>query len=98
MHLLTREAMALYFRHLTPDGTLALHVSNQFLNLEPAVHALAADSGRVATTIAGKADPANAVLASTWILIPNPLPTTPPPPSAARVWTDDWNSLLPALR
>ncbi|MBL0158660.1 MAG: fused MFS/spermidine synthase [Bryobacterales bacterium] len=97
MHLLTREAMALYFRHLTPDGTLAIHVSNQFLNLEPAVHALAADSGRVATTIAGKADPASAVLASTWILIPNPLPPTPPP-SAARVWTDDWNSLLPALR
>ncbi len=98
MHLLTREAMTLYFRHLAPNGTLALHISNQFLNPEPAVFALAADSGHAATTISGQPDPANAVLASTWILIPNQRPTTPPAPPTARVWTDDWNSLLPALR
>lgn len=98
MHLLTREAMTLYLRHLAPNGTLALHISNQFLNLEPAVSALAADSGRHATVVKGESDPAIAVLASTWILIPNQLPATPPPPPAAQVWTDDRNSLLPALR
>lgn len=98
MHLLTREAMALYLRHLAPNGALALHISNQFLNLEPAVFALAADAGRDATTITGKPDPANAILASTWIIIPNQRPAAPPPLPAARVWTDDWNSLLPALR
>ncbi len=98
MHLLTREAMTLYLRHLAPNGTLALHISNQFLNLEPAAAALAADAGRQATTITGWPDPANAVLASTWVLIQNRRPAVPPAPPAVRVWTDDWNSLLPALR
>ena len=98
MHLLTREAMTLYLRHLAPNGTLALHISNQFLNLEAAVFALAADAGRQATTVKGVPDRGNAVLASTWVLIPNQSPATPPAPPTTPVWTDDWNSLLPALR
>ena len=98
MHLLTREAMTLYFRHLAPTGTLAIHISNQFLNLEPAVFALAADAGREAIAVTGKPDPPNAVLASSWVLIANRKPPQPPKPPASRVWTDDWNSLLPALR
>lgn len=35
IHLLTREALELYFRHLKPSGILALHVSNRYLNLIP---------------------------------------------------------------
>ena len=35
VHLLTREAMDLYFRHLKPDGILAVHISNRYLNLQP---------------------------------------------------------------
>ena len=35
VHLLTREALAVYFRHLKPDGILALHISNRYLDLEP---------------------------------------------------------------
>ena len=35
IHLLTREALALYFHHLKPDGILALHISNRYLDLEP---------------------------------------------------------------
>ncbi|MBK6406875.1 MAG: fused MFS/spermidine synthase, partial [Holophagales bacterium] len=43
VHLLTREAFALYQRHLAPGGVLAVHCSNRFLNLPPVV-ALAAKS------------------------------------------------------
>ena len=43
VHLLTREAFALYFRHLQPGGVLAVHVSNKHLDLEPVV-AMAAES------------------------------------------------------
>src|SRR5205814_881496 len=43
VHLLTREAIALYFRHLQPGGVLAVHVSNKYLNLAPVV-GMAADS------------------------------------------------------
>src|SRR5215212_7255102 len=36
-HLLTREAVELYFNRLTDDGLLALHISNRYLKLEPVV-------------------------------------------------------------
>ncbi|HTC76208.1 MAG TPA: fused MFS/spermidine synthase, partial [Edaphobacter sp.] len=35
LHLLTNEAIALYKKHLAPNGILAFHVSNQYLNLAP---------------------------------------------------------------
>ncbi len=37
IHLLTREAYQTYVRHLKPDGVLAVHISNRYLNLEPVV-------------------------------------------------------------
>ena len=43
VHLLTREAMTIYLRKLRPEGVLSVHLSNQFLDLEPVVRALAAD-------------------------------------------------------
>ena len=36
-HLLTKEAVELYFDRLTDDGLLALHISNRYLKLEPVV-------------------------------------------------------------
>ncbi len=39
MHLLTREAFAIYQRRLAPDGVLLVHISNRFLDLEPVVAA-----------------------------------------------------------
>jgi hypothetical protein len=42
LHLLTREAFAVYGRRLTPDGLLMIHISNRFLDLKPVV---AADAG-----------------------------------------------------
>lgn len=35
MHLLTREAFREYIRHMAPGGVLAVHASNQYLNLAP---------------------------------------------------------------
>ncbi|MEE3326549.1 MAG: fused MFS/spermidine synthase [Myxococcota bacterium] len=43
MHLLTKEALALYTQHLKPRGLLAFHVSNRFFDLEPIVYRLAAE-------------------------------------------------------
>jgi len=45
VHLLTREAIALYLRKLKPGGCLALHLTNGYLALEPVVGAIAADLG-----------------------------------------------------
>ena len=41
VHLLTDEALRTYLRHLAPGGTLAVHISNRSLNLEPVVMRLA---------------------------------------------------------
>lgn len=96
-HLLTREAFALYLRHVAPGGTLALHISNQYLDLAPAVRALAADAGRPSTRMLSPAVPDEGVLRATWMLVDNRAAAAP---AAVRfpVWTDDWNSLLPALK
>jgi len=40
-HLLTQEAVALYFKHLKQEGVLAIHISNTHLNLIPLVRGLA---------------------------------------------------------
>jgi len=45
VHLLTREAVALYLRKLKPGGCLALHLTNGYLALDPVVASIAADLG-----------------------------------------------------
>jgi spermidine synthase len=44
MHLLTREALALYLRKLAPGGILVFHISNIYLDLAPTLGALANDA------------------------------------------------------
>ncbi len=44
MHLMTREALALYLRKLAPGGLIAFHISNLYFNLAPMVGNLAQDA------------------------------------------------------
>ena len=37
VHLLTQECFRLYWQHLKPDGILAVHISNRYLDLSPVV-------------------------------------------------------------
>jgi len=41
VHLLTKESVAIYLKHLDPKGVLAVHISNRYLDLEPVVRRLA---------------------------------------------------------
>src|SRR5262249_30840793 len=45
VHVLTREALALYLRKLAPGGRVLFHISSRTLNLAPVIAALAADAG-----------------------------------------------------
>jgi SAM-dependent methyltransferase len=45
IHLLTREALAVYRRALKPDGLLLIHISNRYLDLEPVLAAAAKNDG-----------------------------------------------------
>src|SRR5262249_58801214 len=44
-HLLTREALRLYLSKLAPDGLLAFHISNRYMDLQPILGDLAGDAG-----------------------------------------------------
>ena len=50
LHLVTREAFAIYGRALQPDGVLLIHISNNFLELEPMIAAIAKAEGWTART------------------------------------------------
>jgi SAM-dependent methyltransferase len=110
VHLLTRQAFQLYFRHLEPDGVLAVHVSNQYLNLEPVVAAAASRLGKEAVIVNHQVDVGRGVYPSTWILLGNRdgflartgiekageiLPASAP---ADDLWTDDYSSLWRVLK
>ncbi|HEY6945616.1 MAG TPA: fused MFS/spermidine synthase [Candidatus Acidoferrum sp.] len=109
VHLLTIEAFQLYFRHLRPDGILAVHISNRHLYLEPVVAAAAQKLGKDAVLIVNPDDDANEIFLARWVLLANPgvfagLPnirkTGRPLASNARVrlWTDSYSSLFPVLK
>jgi hypothetical protein len=48
MHLITREAVALYLTKLAPGGRMLFHISSRHLDLREVVGSLAADAGLVA--------------------------------------------------
>jgi hypothetical protein len=113
MHLVTREALALYLRKLAPGGMLAFHISNSHLRLAPVFAALAQDAGLVSridddTTLthaefdAGKNASQWMVMARTQADL-GPLATDPhwapvQVPQGTQVWTDDYSNLLRIIK
>jgi SAM-dependent methyltransferase len=109
VHLLTREAFALYFRHVKPDGVLAVHISNRFLDLQPVVEAGAAAFTKEAVMIDNDAQKSEGVYSSTWVLIGNRDGVLADPAiiqgseeltgaTGLQLWTDDYSSLLRVLK
>ena len=109
VHLLTREAFALYFRHLAPGGVLAVHISNGYLNLEPVVAAAARAFGKRALVFEFMPPPKqNECLMAEWVLVMDPAVAARSPrfaggrPARAaprfRTWTDDYSSLFSVIR
>jgi SAM-dependent methyltransferase len=99
-HLLTREAIALYRRHLAPGGVLAINVSNRHANLPRVVRAHAERTGWVAHRVRSKARSPLGPYLSDWILLsPAPLDFGEPLETGDPVdWTDDHAPVLPILR
>jgi spermidine synthase len=107
MHLLTREAGALYFHHLKPTGILAVHISNRHLDLLPVVKGMVAGS---AMDIAPIDNPPGklAVAFSSWVLVGRPgslkglaqfsEPAAADTAGKVVVWTDGYSSLFRSLR
>ena len=51
MHLVTREAMAIYLKHLKPDGVIVFQATNRFIDLLPVVKRLAREFGLEAVNV-----------------------------------------------
>lgn len=108
VHLITREAMQVYLRHLRDDGIVAFHVTNKHLLLPPVVQRIAQDAGLAAVLVH---DPAagSDLRATDWVLVARraeALQRSPireavvpfPPMPGLKVWTDDFNNLFDVLR
>jgi hypothetical protein len=109
LHLLTAQALELYRHHLAPGGIIAYHISNQHVDLDPAIVLLAQNSGMRAVRVSTLANEARNEFDSTWILlsddpgffaVPEVAKASHPGEHRAglRLWTDDYSSLLPVLR
>jgi hypothetical protein len=109
VHLLTVEAIQLYFRHLKPDGILALHISNIHLDLAPVIEELRSTLGKRAILIADDGDDDKEIYTSDWVLMTTSrdLLKIPGLKEAAtelrsqpglRVWTDNYSNLIQILK
>ncbi|MCA0903479.1 spermidine synthase [Qipengyuania aquimaris] len=108
LHLLTREAIAVYRRVMQPDGVLLIHISNRFIKLEPVIEALARDAGLTATIRNDMEDKEARTFTSGWIALSadgSKLESIteqdgwePLGEPAERLWTDDYASVLPHLK
>src|SRR6185503_9150 len=113
MHLLTREAMATYVRHIKPDGVIVFQATNRFVDIAPVVERLAAAFGLKAIQVSDWAGGSEGV--SYWLsgtdqivvtrnqalLDAEPIRSVADPlPQRPdfRVWTDDFYNLLTILK
>ncbi len=76
VHLLTQEAFSTYLNHMTPDGVIAVHISNRYLDLQPVLWAIADHFDLASTVIHSPADPANSVNEADWIFLTKNEPIT----------------------
>jgi hypothetical protein len=110
IHLLTKEAVAIYRQKVAEHGIIALHISNRYFDLRPVAAALAEDAGLQAILLNDW--PRNdepLVYASSWVLLTND------PKFLARanvtqkwrelkndhttaLWTDNYSNILQVLK
>jgi hypothetical protein len=106
VHLLTREAIELYLRHLRPGGILAINITNVYLDLGPIVEAQARRAGLHAFFFESAVNYPGGYVVD-WVLLSNnqTLLSRPEmergqaldPQPGLRIWTDDYNSLFPVF-
>ncbi len=111
VHLLTREALHLYFDVLGPRGIVALHISNRYLRLEPVVANLAED-GRYARLLQhGDTGDVRGGVEASWVLLARrpedfgdmasdsrwTMASLDPEPRVG-TWTDDFHNLLSVFK
>ncbi len=100
VHLLTSEAMQVYLQHLHgPDSVIAVHISNQVLDLTPVLRALSTRYQLTFNHIGGLNGPDWVLLCRNRKILEDPLLYRPFSWSDSPVlWTDDYSNLLSVLK
>ncbi|MED5544198.1 MAG: fused MFS/spermidine synthase [Pseudomonadota bacterium] len=111
LHLLTREALAVYTRALSEDGLLLVHISNRYIDLDPVLAALAKDAGLAAKSRLDLPQDRERYTPSRWIALSRSeqildglagqrpgMDWTALPEAQGAPWTDDHASILPYIR
>lgn len=112
VHLLTREAFAIFLKHLKPTGILAVHVSNQYLDLAPIVERLADEFALHSYVVDSEDNEELGVYKASWVLLSAmpieglaqrsiaSLATENETETVKRapLWTDDYSSVFPLLK
>ena len=112
VHLITKEALGVYLKHVRPDGIVAFHVSNRFLDLIPVVARLAQEHGAHAVLVSDDPDDEEDSVRSRsdWVLVSrDPAALKRPTIVEAgaqpaedrpewRTWSDDYSNLIQILK
>ena len=113
VHLITREALGIYLKHVKPDGIVAFHVSNRFLDLIPVVARLAQEHGAHAVLVRDDPDDEDDSLRSQsdWVLVSRDAAALQARRRSSRAaaepaedrpewrtWTDDYSNLIQILK
>jgi len=109
IHLLTEECFNVYWDHIKPDGILAVHISNRFLDLSPVVRKLAEINGKQTCSVKASENEEEGTSSCDWVLVTGnrrfiesepvrkasrPWPEDAPEPL---LWTDDFSNLFSVL-
>lgn len=109
VHLVTKEAFALYLEHLAPDGIIAAHITNLHLDLQPVFWQLAKFYGLSMVRVNYEGDE-NGGYASHWILLARDPALLSVPAiqehavdlreysTTIQLWTDDYSNLFQILK
>jgi len=107
VHLLTREGFEVYRSALRPDGVLAVHITNRFLDLAPIVRAAADELGWTVLEVEVWTEARHHQLGNNWMLVTanEEFLTLARPASLPEeghekrlLWTDDFSSLVKVLK
>lgn len=110
VHLITREALQIYRRHLKPGGVIAFHVTNRFLDLIPVVDRIAEEEKMQVAHLPDEAeDDEDRGSRSDWVLVTQndeilgaekilAAVTEVVKQPGWRTWTDDFNNMVQVLK
>ncbi|HEX4142057.1 MAG TPA: fused MFS/spermidine synthase [Pirellulales bacterium] len=101
-HLLTAEAFEIYERHLKPDGVIAVHISNRYLDLRPVLAGLARRFGYSVREVQSAGDPNLGQFSARWLLLTRDAAGAKQADDGAAeraiLWTDEHSNLFEILK